>query len=95
MKISFLEMISYDPNSDSVIVPAVIDDQLTKCNITKEYLDKKFHAGPQPEDRLATYRGHQLEIKQALIRKMKAMGFSSNVALSANDFNGNREQANS
>lgn len=92
MQISFLETISYDPTSDAVIVPAVIDNKLTRCNVTKECLDQKFHAGPQPEDRLATYRGHQLEIKQALVRKLKTMGFRSDVALSANDFNRNREQ---
>lgn len=95
MKISFPETISYDPNSGNVIVPVVIDDKLTRCNVTKECLDKKFHAGPQPEDRLATYRGHQVEIKKALIRKLKAIKFGSDVALFANDFNLNSNRVNS
>lgn len=85
MKISFLETVTYDPNSDNIVIPIVVDDKLAKCNITREFLDNKFHAGPQREDRLATYRGHQVEIKQALVRKLKTKGFSSDIALSPSD----------
>ncbi|WP_211463195.1 DUF1488 family protein [Collimonas silvisoli] len=94
MQISFLNAVTYDPNSDNVIVPIVVDDKLARCNVTKECLDKKFHAGPQPEDRLATYRGHRIEIQRALIRKLKTTGFRSDVALSANDFNEKTELIN-
>lgn len=48
MQISFLNTVSYDPNSDDVIVPVVVDDKLARCNVTRECLDQKFHAGPQP-----------------------------------------------
>lgn len=95
MQISFLNTVSYDPNSDDVIVPVVVDDKLAKCNVTRECLDQKFHAGPQPEDRLATYRGHRIEIQRALVRKLKATGFRSHVALLANDFSDRAERINS
>jgi len=87
MRISFLGAIVHDPNSNSVIIPVVIDNKLTKCNVTKECLDNKFYAGPQPEDRLATYRGHKVEIQIALAHKLRATGRRNGVTLLADDFN--------
>ncbi|HWW07862.1 DUF1488 domain-containing protein [Collimonas sp.] len=87
MRISFLGAIVHDPNSDSIIIPVVIDNKLTKCNVSKECLDNKFYAGPQPEDLLATYRGHRLEIQMALAHKLRATGRRNGVTLLAADFN--------
>ncbi|MFJ2986472.1 DUF1488 family protein [Collimonas sp. NPDC087041] len=87
MRISFLGSITHDPASDSIIVPVVIDNHLAKCNVTKECLDNKFYAGPQPEDRLATYRGHKIEIQMALAHKLRVTRHRNGVALLPTDFN--------
>lgn len=87
MHISFPPAAVHDPSSDNIIIPVVIDDKITKCSVTKECLNSKFYAGPQPEDRLATYRGHRAEIQAAITRKLKAMGLRSGLILLATDFN--------
>lgn len=87
MQISFPTSAAHDPLSGGIIIPVVVDNEITKCKVTKECLDNKFYAGPQPEDRLATYRGHRVEIQTAIARKLKSLERLGGVTISATDFN--------
>ena len=86
MQISFPASAAHDANSGGIVIPVVVDDKLTKCKVTKECLNKTFYAGPHPDDRLATYRGHSVEIHTAIARKLRILESCDDLILFSADF---------
>ncbi|SDY55791.1 Protein of unknown function [Collimonas sp. OK242] len=86
MQISFPASAVHDTNSGGIVIPVVVNDKLSKCKVSRECLNNTFYAGPHPDDRLATYRGHSVEIQTAIARKLRTLENCDDLILFSADF---------
>lgn len=72
----FVSAPSVDTRSEAVRFVVVVGGMIVRALVSREFLEDRFVAGPNPADWLAAYESHRQEIHQIVSRKYRREGTS-------------------